>query len=246
MKLAVVTVAALLLVSGCAAQNNFTRTDSGIPHSADATAQSKQLTVAANGGCATFTYVPGKEPGFNYSAGLGVPTTLPGDCKLTDLTITKQYVAGACPDTRANNYAVSSLNIVNKCGDGITATDTATCNDVINKAPEEAKAASGLGQGDIVDTGKTCWEAPTVFYFVKNDCATAIPVTIKVYFDTYFGTCVKADDTDDGGDDVGGAVPSSGGGGLSSGAKAGIAIGVIAGVALIAGIIFFAFCQLRK
>jgi hypothetical protein len=47
-------------------------------------------------------------------------------------------------------------------------------------APEEAKAASGLGQGDIVDTGKTCWEAPTVFYFVKNDCATAIPVTIKV------------------------------------------------------------------
>jgi hypothetical protein len=43
-----------------------------------------------------------------------------------------------------------------------------------------------------------------------------------VYFDTYFGTCVKADDTDDGGDDVGGAVPSSGGGGLSSGAKAGI------------------------
>lgn len=44
----------------------------------------------------------------------------------------------------------------------------------------------------------------------------------QVYFDTYFGTCVKADDTDDGGDDVGGAVPSSGGGGLSSGAKAGI------------------------
>ena len=40
--------------------------------------------------------------------------------------------------------------------------------------------ASGVGQGDILDTGKTCWEAPTVFYFVKNDCATAIPVTIKV------------------------------------------------------------------
>jgi hypothetical protein len=47
-------------------------------------------------------------------------------------------------------------------------------------APEEAKATSGLGQGDIVDTGKTCWDAPTVYYFVKNDCATAIPVTIKV------------------------------------------------------------------
>jgi hypothetical protein len=51
-------------------------------------------------------------------------------------------VAGACPDTRANNYAVSSLNIVNKCGDGITATDTTTCNDVINKgAPEPCNTA---------------------------------------------------------------------------------------------------------
>lgn len=50
MKFLVATVAALLLVSSCAAQNNFTRTNSGIPHSADATAQSKQLTVAANGG----------------------------------------------------------------------------------------------------------------------------------------------------------------------------------------------------
>lgn len=247
MKLLVVSVAALLLVSGCAAQNNFTRVDSGIPHTAAATAQSKQLTVTGNGGCATFTYTPGKTPGFNYSSGLGVPTTLPGDCKLTDLTITKQYVAGSCPDTRANNYAVSSLNIVNKCsGDEINAADTTTCNNVISKAPDAAKATSGLGQGDIVDSGNTCWEAPTVYYFVKNDCVTAIPVTIKVYFDTYFGTCVAAADTDDGGDDVGGAVPSSGGGGLSSGAKAGIAIGVIAGVALIAGIIFFAFCQLRK
>ena len=51
-------------------------------------------------------------------------------------------MAGACPDTRANNYAVSSLNIVNKCGDGITAVDTATCNDVINKgAPKLCNAA---------------------------------------------------------------------------------------------------------
>jgi uncharacterized protein YceK len=50
MKLLVVTVAALLLVSGCAAQNNFTRVDSGIPHTAAATAQSKQLNVSGNGG----------------------------------------------------------------------------------------------------------------------------------------------------------------------------------------------------
>jgi uncharacterized protein YceK len=245
MKLVLLSAAALLLVSGCCAQNNFTRTDSGIPHTVDATAQSKQITVAANGGCATFTYAPDTTPGFNYSAGLGLPTTLPGNCKLTDLTITKQYTAGACPDTRANNYAVSSLNIVNKCGDAITSADTSTCNNVISKAPDGATATSGIGQGDIVDSGNVCWDAPTVYYFVKNNCATAIDVTIKVYFDTYFGTCVAAADSDDGGDDVGGAEPSSGGG-LSSGAKAGIAIGVIAGVALIAAVVFFAFCQLRK
>jgi hypothetical protein len=47
-------------------------------------------------------------------------------------------------------------------------------------APDAAKATSGLGQGDIVDSGNTCWDAPTVYYFVKNDCATTIPVTIKV------------------------------------------------------------------
>jgi hypothetical protein len=50
MKLVLLSAAALLLVSGCCAQNNFTRTDSGIPHTVDATAQSKQITVAANGG----------------------------------------------------------------------------------------------------------------------------------------------------------------------------------------------------
>ena len=53
-------------------------------------------------------------------------------------------MAGACPDTRANNYAVSSLNIVNKCGDGITATDTATCNDVINKGAQSTSLAGRL------------------------------------------------------------------------------------------------------
>jgi hypothetical protein len=45
-------------------------------------------------------------------------------------------VAGSCPDTRANNYAVSSLNIVNKCSDEIQAADTATCNNVISKGAQ--------------------------------------------------------------------------------------------------------------
>lgn len=188
-------------------------------------------------------------------------------------SITKQYTAGSCPDTRANNYAVSSLNIVNECSDEITSATTEVCNNVINKgarplllqpllllyeqkaacvdvppdrgpqhrfhkgapspahvdackpniaanstrqrgglqatcagiiapcssaallrlsmlmhnhcaaaAPEGALATSGIGQSDVVDEGKTCWEAPTAYYFVKNNCATDIPVTIKVHF----------------------------------------------------------------
>jgi hypothetical protein len=56
--------------------------------------------------------------------------------------ITKQYVAGSCPDTRANNYGVSSLNIVNKCSDEIMTADTATCNNVISKgAPQPRNTA---------------------------------------------------------------------------------------------------------
>lgn len=55
-------------------------------------------------------------------------------------SITKQYVAGSCPDTRANNYAVSSLNIVNKCSDEITSVTTAVCNNVFNKGAQTLPA----------------------------------------------------------------------------------------------------------
>lgn len=44
-----VVAAALLLLSGCAAQNNLTRASSGLG-SADATAQSQQIIVPGNGG----------------------------------------------------------------------------------------------------------------------------------------------------------------------------------------------------
>lgn len=48
-------------------------------------------------------------------------------------SISKQYVQGSCPDTRANNYAVASLNIVNKCTDEVMVANNDTCNNVINK-----------------------------------------------------------------------------------------------------------------
>ena len=69
-------------------------------------------------------------------------------------------MAGACPDTRANNYAVSSLNIVNKCGDGITATDAATCNDVINKgAPGLRNTAACSPTKSLVLQQRACTPA---------------------------------------------------------------------------------------
>lgn len=50
-----IAAAALLLVSGTAAQNNFTRVDSGLAHTADATARSKQIVVTKNGGLNALT-----------------------------------------------------------------------------------------------------------------------------------------------------------------------------------------------
>lgn len=35
-------------------------------------------------------------------------------------------------------------------------------------APDGAIATKGIGQGDLVDTGNTCWDPPTTFFFVKN------------------------------------------------------------------------------
>lgn len=43
------------------------------------------------------------------------------------------YTLGSCPDTRANNYKVASLNIVNECTDAITVANNDTCNAVISK-----------------------------------------------------------------------------------------------------------------
>ena len=47
-------------------------------------------------------------------------------------------------------------------------------------APTEAYAASGIGAGHLVDSGNVCWDAPSMFYFVKNSCTTSITATIKV------------------------------------------------------------------
>jgi hypothetical protein len=234
--------AALLLLSSCAAQNNETATRVG---TAAATSQSQQIIVPGNGGCVSFTYAPDRTPGFNYTAYLGLPTTLPTGCTNESLTISKMYTMGSCPDTRANNYAVASLNIVNSCTDEITVANNDTCNAVIDKAPDGALAPKGIGMTDLVDSGQTCWDAPTIYFFVRNSCENDVRTTIKVTFDTYYGTCTNAADSDDGGDDVGGEAPSSGGG-LSKGAKAGIAIGVIVGVALIVAAAWFLCCQLRK
>ncbi len=47
--------------------------------------------------------------------------------------ISRMYTMGSCPETRANNYAVPSLNIVNSCTDEITVASNDTCNNVISK-----------------------------------------------------------------------------------------------------------------
>lgn len=47
-------------------------------------------------------------------------------------------------------------------------------------APKEAYAASGIGAGNLVDSGNVCWKAPEMFYFVRNLCNTDITATIKV------------------------------------------------------------------
>ena len=56
------------------------------------------------------------------------------------MQILKQYTSGACPDTRANNYAVKSLDITNKCTDPITTANTATCSNVFNNGASLAQS----------------------------------------------------------------------------------------------------------
>lgn len=54
-------------------------------------------------------------------------------CETKDIQILKQYTAGACPDTRANNYAVASLGISNTCADPISEANQATCTNAFLK-----------------------------------------------------------------------------------------------------------------
>ncbi len=54
------------------------------------------------------------------------------------MQILKQYTFGACPDTRANNYAVKSLGITNTCTDPIETANTATCSNVFSNRASPA------------------------------------------------------------------------------------------------------------
>eukprot|EP00208_Stichococcus_sp_RCC1054_P007017 CAMPEP_0206134758 /NCGR_PEP_ID=MMETSP1473-20131121/191_1 /ASSEMBLY_ACC=CAM_ASM_001109 /TAXON_ID=1461547 /ORGANISM="Stichococcus sp, Strain RCC1054" /LENGTH=245 /DNA_ID=CAMNT_0053526379 /DNA_START=106 /DNA_END=843 /DNA_ORIENTATION=- len=235
-------VAALAVATLAAAQTQDRANNVG---TAQATSQSNQFLVPA-GGCVTYNYTNSKSPGFNYTAYLGLAKLADG-CETKDIQILKQYTAGACPDTRANNYAVASLGISNTCADPISEANQATCTNAFLKAPKEAYAASGIGAGNLVDSGNVCWKAPEMFYFVRNLCNTDITATIKLTTDIYTGDCKDASDSDDGGDDAGGpGSTDSSDGGLSTGAKVGIAIGVVGGVIIIAALAWFFCCQLRK
>lgn len=48
-------------------------------------------------------------------------------------------------------------------------------------APDSALAEKGIGQSDLVDNGQTCWDAPAIFFFVRNECDNPIRATIKVH-----------------------------------------------------------------
>lgn len=233
--------ALLAFLTSVTAQNQAKT--STVVGTASSTTQSRQLTIASNG-CATFNYT-NSLPGFNYTATLGL-AALPSGCSPDLIRVVKQYTYGACPETRANNYQVAALKITNKCTDNLlVAADPSTCSNLFAKAPAEAYATKGIGAGSIVDTGKVCWQAPSVFYFVQNNCPAAITATIKLTTNAYSGVCTNTADSDDGGDDAGGSGSSKKSSGLSSGAKAGIVIGVVVGVVLIAVAIWFFCCQIR-
>lgn len=217
-------VAAVLAVSvGFASAQTQDRAEN--VGTAAAISESKKIAVPA-GGCVTFDYTNERES-FNYTSYLGL-AKLPAGCDVTKIDILKQYTAGACPETRANNYAVPALKITNECKDPITKADTQTCVNAFAKAPKGAIAPAKIGAGGEVDEGKVCWPAPKTFYFVRNGCKAPITATIKLTTDRYTGDCTDSNDTDDGGDDVGGtASASSGATGVVSGAASSALVGLL-------------------
>lgn len=195
-------VAALFVVSAgfARAQTQDRAEDAG---TAAATSLSTKNLIPA-GGCVTFNYANDRAA-FNYTAFLGL-AKLPAGCKNGDINILKQYTTGSCPETRANNYPVPSLKIANDCTDPITKADAQTCVNAFDKAPKEAFALASIGAGSMVDEGKVCWAAPETYFFVRNNCKAPITAVIKLTTDRYTGDCTDSNDTDDGGDDVGGTA----------------------------------------
>lgn len=213
----------------------------------------KTYDVAGNGGCQTFETTPDRTS-FNYTSTISY-AALPSGCSASDLQVTKVFARGACAETRANNYGVKSLGIVNdpSCF-AIAANDSSTCTSVFSTAASTA-IVSSVTNGQQVDSGEICWPASFVYVFARNNCTLPISVTVTNLFNDYSGSCTKNDGDDgdhaatasnSGGDVSASTTSASGGGGLSSGAKAGIAIGVILGVALIAAAAYFLCCQLRR
>ena len=91
--------------------------------------------------------------------------------------------------------------------------------------------------------------------FGADNSLTCHCAKLQNLFNDYTGSCTKNDGDDgdtgatasnSGGDTLAASGTKSGSSGLSTGAKVGIAIGVLAAVAIIGAALYFLCCQLRR
>lgn len=195
-----------------------------------AAANGFELTVKANGGCTVFQNTI-KQDKYNYTAVMG--NVIYGtNCTEESLIISKLYVPGTCVNTRENNVGLRSLDPrYLRCNRISEKPDEAQCNDVIKNAPQ-GSLLTNLTQGELIDTANVCGTSDVGFFFVKNSCNLDSKVQVEAKVNKYNGPSCT--------------VYNKLGVGLTPGQVAGIVIGVIVAILLIAGVMFCCFCQLRK